>query len=64
MTVDASTMARMRVEFAGLLPHFAGGESHAGLAAVDRLIDQFGAAAVGALVEELETPTVRITDRW
>ncbi|WP_158845733.1 hypothetical protein [Streptomyces sp. NRRL WC-3742] len=54
----------MRVEFAGLLPHFAGGESHAGLAAVDRLIDQFGAAAVGALVEELETPTVRITDRW
>ncbi|MEU9079980.1 hypothetical protein AB0D22_35560 [Kitasatospora sp. NPDC048538] len=55
----------MRVEFSDLLPHFAGGvESREGLEAIDRLIAEYGADAVGVLVEQLETPTVRITDRW
>ncbi|GGU51216.1 hypothetical protein [Streptomyces violascens] len=63
---DAVTLAKLRTEFANITnAHYSSGTATPeGAAEMDRLIEQYGPEAVQDMVDEMETPTIRITDKW
>ncbi|MGW7466998.1 hypothetical protein ACWGJT_20390 [Streptomyces xantholiticus] len=62
---NAIAQARLRNEFARISrEQFSAGTTEEGIAALDRLIDEYGAPAVQNLIDELETPSVGMTNRW